>query len=442
MQAKKTYSVIGIGIGPFNLGMAALLQPVREVSSIFFDQNEEFNWHPGLMLDHTTLQTPFLCDCVSMADPTSPYSFLNFMKKSDRLYKFFIRENFFVLRKEYNLYCQWVARQLDNCKLHHKVVSIEYKDNLYEVAVLNLKTAYTNVYYAEKLVLGTGTRPSIPEFINPEKMPNALHTSDYLYRKEAILDSSSVAVIGSGQSAGEVFYDLLQHKKSGTELKWYTRPDRVFPMEYSKLTLELTSPDFVDYFYEMPSEVREQMLERQKSQFKGINYDLINSIYDTMYEMSVGGKPLNVHIQTSCQLEKVKKETDRLYTMYFREVDQNAHFTEHCEHLILATGYKYHEPSFLEGISHRIERASGGHFKVKRGYSVDKDETIFVQNAETRSHSLISSDLGMGAYRNSYIINRLAGREVYQIEQRIAFQRFGVNKTPAFSSSRLVPELI
>jgi len=442
MKSNQIYSVIGIGIGPFNLGLAALLQPVSDLSSVFFDQNEEFNWHPGLMLDQTTLQTPFLCDCVSMADPTSPYSFLNFMKKSDRLYKFFIRENFFVLRKEYNLYCQWVARQLDNCKFHHKVVSVEYRDNLYEVSVLNLKTTYTKVYYAEKLVLGTGTQPSIPEFISREKMPNVLHTSDYLYRKQDILASSSIAVIGSGQSAGEVFYDLLQHKNSGTELKWFTRPDRIFPMEYSKLTLELTSPDFVNYFHEMLPGVRKQMLERQKSQFKGINYDLINTIYDMMYEMSIDNKPLNVHIQTSCQLDKVKKETDKLYTLHLREMDQGVNFTEHCEHLILATGYKYHEPSFLEGINHRIERASGGLFKVKRNYSIDKDESIFVQNAEVHSHSLISSDLGMGAYRNSYIINQIAGREVYQIEKRIAFQQFGVSKASELSSPKLVPELI
>src|SRR5688572_30804900 len=114
MEDRKVYSLIGIGIGPFNLGLAALLEPVDDVSSLFFDQKEQFNWHPGLLFDHVTLQTPFLCDCVSMADPTSKFSFLNFLKKTDRLYKFFIRENFFVLRKEYNLYCQWVIKQLKN----------------------------------------------------------------------------------------------------------------------------------------------------------------------------------------------------------------------------------------------------------------------------------------------------------------------------------------
>ncbi len=75
------YNLIGIGIGPFNLGLAALLQPVNELSSIFFDSVSEFNWHPGLMLDSATLQNPFMgTDLVTMADPKSRFSFLNYLK--------------------------------------------------------------------------------------------------------------------------------------------------------------------------------------------------------------------------------------------------------------------------------------------------------------------------------------------------------------------------
>nr|WP_264550653.1 lysine N(6)-hydroxylase/L-ornithine N(5)-oxygenase family protein [Flavobacterium sp. N2038] len=50
MEDRKVYSLIGIGIGPFNLGLAALLEPVDDVSSLFFDQKEQFNWHPVCLL--------------------------------------------------------------------------------------------------------------------------------------------------------------------------------------------------------------------------------------------------------------------------------------------------------------------------------------------------------------------------------------------------------
>ncbi|MDO5970713.1 SidA/IucD/PvdA family monooxygenase [Flavivirga aquimarina] len=427
MNSTKIYSVIGVGIGPFNLGLAALIDPIEELSAIFFDQVEAFDWHPGLMLDYVTLQTPFLCDCVSMADPTNPYSFLNFLKQTGRLYKFFIRENFYILRKEYNLYCKWVSQQLSSCKFSHRVSSLAYKDGVYEVTVQNLKENKSVIYYAENLVLGTGTKPTVPEFVNEDVKNNVFHTSDYLYKKEELLESTSVTIIGSGQSSAEVFYDLLQQKPDNLRLKWYTRPDRLFPMEYSKLTLELTSPDFVDYFFNMPSDKQKGMLSSQFSQFKGINYDLINEIYDTLYMMSVGDKEVNVKIQPNSQLDDIEKDINGCYTLQFTQVEQERKFEDTSEYVVLGTGYKYSEPKFLQGISERISRKDNGQFDVSRNYNIGAHANdIFVQNAEIHTHSLISTDLGMGAYRNSHIINQIAGREVYKIEKRIAFQDFGV----------------
>ena len=51
-----------------------------------------------------------------------------------------------------------------------------------------------------------------------------------------------------------------------------------------------------------------------------------------------------------------------------------------------------------------------------------------MQNAEEHTHSVLAPDLGMGAYRNSVIIRAITGREVYPVEERIAFQQFGVEE--------------
>jgi lysine N6-hydroxylase len=427
MNTKKIYAVIGIGIGPFNLGMAALIEPVKELPALFFDQADEFNWHPGLMFDHVTLQTPFLCDCVSMADPTSPYSFLNFLKETGRLYKFFIRENFFVLRKEYNRYCKWVAAQLPSCRFSQKVTSVIYRNGYYEITVQHTKTGQIDTHTTERIVLGTGTQPALPAFAAGRDWEKVIHTSSYIPRREHILAGGSATIIGSGQSAAEVFYDLLQCRNPDFELNWFTRPDRFFPMEYSKLTLELTSPDFVDYFYNMSAGKRKDLLDIQKSQFKGINYDLINDIWDALYELSVDGADVKVRIQPGVQLNNITDNGEG-YTLNLTEVQQQQHFEASSDFVILGTGYKYQEPAFLQGIAERIARNADGKFEVHRNYAVDhQGSEIFVQNAETHSHSLISTDLGMGAYRNSFIINEMAGREVYKVEQRIAFQDFGVH---------------
>ena len=109
------HDVIGVGLGPFNLGLAALLEPT-DVDAVFFDDKPEFAWHPGLMLPDAEIQVPFLADLVTLADPTSPYSFLNYLHEQGRLYRFYFHERFHVLRREFEAYCRWVAAQLSSCR--------------------------------------------------------------------------------------------------------------------------------------------------------------------------------------------------------------------------------------------------------------------------------------------------------------------------------------
>jgi len=429
MKNNKIYDIIGVGIGPFNLGLAALLQPLESVDSLFLDQAESFDWHPGLMLDHATLQVPFMADLVTMADPKSKFSFLNFLKETDRLYKFYIRENFYILRKEYNLYCQWVSDQLPNCLFGKKVEHIRFDENqeIYTIEVLDLRNKDVVKYCARKLVLGTGTQPHLPDCMEGKNYPNVLHTSAYLDRKRDILNSASVSIVGSGQSAAEIFRDLLPETKNTLKINWLTRADRFFPMEYSKLTLELTSPEYVDHFYRMPPQQRKNILAKQPPLYKGINFDLINEIFDTLYEMSVGNTPLNVELKPSCRLDAISPEGNS-YLLSFTHLQDDVAFTNISDYVILATGYRYKEPKFLQGIEHLIQRTEDRLFEVSRYYTIDHKKSIYVQNAELHTHGFVTPDLGMGAYRNAMIINSLAGKEIYKVEKRIAFQQFNTSE--------------
>ncbi|WP_288445900.1 SidA/IucD/PvdA family monooxygenase [uncultured Chryseobacterium sp.] len=429
MTNEAVYNVIGIGIGPFNLGLAALSHPISELKTLFLDQRDGFDWHPGLMIDHVTLQTPFLCDCVSMADPTNPLSLLNYLKETGRLYKFFIREDFFIPRKEYNRYCQWVIEQLPQCRFSTQVVDITYEEGLYHVTTIQTKTKETTVFKTERLILGTGTQPYIPSFI-PKDDSRVIHTSSYLYRKDELLSQGKkIAIIGSGQSSAEVFYDLLQNRNEETHLGWYSRPDRFFPMEYSKLTLELTSPDYVEYFYNRSESARKTILSKQQAQFKGINYDLINDIYDFIYDLNIDNADPNLKIIPNSQLNRVDNSNPDFISLEFTQLEQEVPYDQEADYLILGTGYRYHEPLFLKNIQDRIKRDSSGLFDVNRNYSIDHNGgEIYVLHAEVHTHSYISTDLGMAAYRNSYIINDILGREHYKIEKKIAFQDFDVEK--------------
>jgi len=428
MKEQKTYDIVGIGIGPFNLGLAALCAPIESLSTLFLDQASEFNWHPGMMLNDATLQVPFMADLVTLADPTSPYSFLNYLKQTDRIYKFYIRENFFVLRKEYNAYCKWVISHLKNCHFGQKVSNVTYNNGIYQVEKTDQNTGATETIYAKKLVLGTGTVPKVPAFINPSLHQHVIHSSEYLKFKQTLLEQKTVSIIGSGQSAAEIFYDLLPETENGLKLKWFTRPDRFFPMEYSKLTLELTSPEYVDHFYNLSDTKRKQLLSKQNSLFKGINFELINQIFDKLYELSVDGKKINAELMPNCQLNNISITNDGSYQLDFYHTESEKEFAVNTRAVVLATGYQYHEPGFLAALGDRIARNTDGLFQVQRNYAIDiNGNEIFVQNAELHTHGFVTPDLGMGAYRNASIINAILGFEIYPVEKRIAFQQFSVN---------------
>lgn len=412
------HDFIAIGVGPFNLGLACLTDPIDELDGLFLDAKPAFSWHPGMLLDGTTLQTPFMSDLVTLADPTSRFSFLNYLKEIGRLYPFYIRESFYPLRAEFDDYCRWAATQLDSLRFGHRVQRVEH-DGAYVV------TTDRGAFRAHRLILGVGTEPYVPAACR-NLGGDAIHNSTYLPNKPALQAKRSITIVGSGQSAAEIYYDLLQDiDRCGYDLTWVTRSPRFFPLEYTKLTLEMTSPDYVDYFHALPPAKRDRLVGTQKALYKGINASLINDIFDLLYEKSRHA-PCATRLLTNTSVTGAQYDATRGYTLDLHHDEQDATTTHATDGLIFATGYQQRTPEFLQPIADRIRWDSQGRFDVRRDYSIDHaGNEIYVQNAELHTHGFVAPDLGMAAYRNSSIIRALLGREHYPIEKSIAFQDFG-----------------
>ncbi|MCK1799034.1 lysine N(6)-hydroxylase/L-ornithine N(5)-oxygenase family protein [Streptomyces sp. XM4193] len=421
------HDFIAIGLGPFNLGLAALTEPIDELDGLFLESKPDFDWHPGMLLEHSTLQVPFLADLVTLADPTSPYSFLNYLKQSGRIYPFYIRESFYPLRNEFNDYCRWAAHQLSTVRFGQQVTEVGYleQDALYAVHTLESATGERRVHHARRLVLGTGTPPHIPDSCRGLG-GDLVHNSDYLAHREALRAKSSITVVGSGQSAAEVYHDLLQDiSVHGYRLNWVTRSPRFYPLEYTKLTLEMTSPEYVDYFHSLPPRTRDRLNAEQKHLYKGIDAALINDIFDLLYTHERrGDRPTRLLTNTALESAEHDPATGT-YTLRLHQHEQERDFTLDTEGLVLATGYRYEVPAFLSPVADRIRWDDAQRYDVARNYSIDhRGEEIFVQNAELHTHGFVTPDLGMAAYRNSCIIRELLGREHYPVERSIAFQEF------------------
>ncbi|WP_256640934.1 lysine N(6)-hydroxylase/L-ornithine N(5)-oxygenase family protein [Streptomyces murinus] len=422
-ESSRIHDLVGIGLGPFNLGLACLTEPIAELDAVFLESKPDFEWHAGMFLDGAHLQTPFMSDLVTLADPTSPYSFLNYLKEKGRLYSFYIRENFYPLRVEYDDYCRWAAGKLSCVRFGTTVAEVSYEDDLYVV-----RTAAGDLLRARHLVLGTGTVPYLPESCR-DLGGDLLHTSQYMHRKAELQGKKSITVVGSGQSAAEIYYELLSEiDVHGYQLNWVTRSPRFFPLEYTKLTLEMTSPDYIDYFRALPEETRYRLEKQQKGLFKGINSDLIDAIFDLLYQKNVasGDRPVPTRLLTNSSLNSARYE-DEAYTLGFRQDEQGKDFEIRTEGLVLATGYHYAPPAFLAPLRERLRFDGHGRFDVARNYAIDvTGRGVFLQNAGVHTHSITSPDLGMGPYRNASIIREVLGSEYYPVEKSIAFQEFAV----------------
>lgn len=418
------HDLVGIGIGPFNLSLAALADRLDDVTAVFFDTRPEFSWHPGMLIEGTTLQVPFLADLVTLVDPTSPWSFLAYLREHDRLFPFYFAERFHVSRREYDDYCRWVSRSLDSCRFGATVRSVTPSDDdTWEVHVEG--PAGTRRVRGRNVVLGIGTAPVVPAPMRALLGNRVFHSADYLYRADEIGAEDSVTVIGSGQSGAEVFLDLL--RRGYRNLHWLTRSPAFAPMEYSKLGLEHFTPDYTGYFQGLPRTVRADLVPAQWQLYKAISAETIAEIHDLLYERLTHGAPtplLTPNVEaTAARLHEHRIEIS------CRQRQQGREFTVDTDAVVLATGYAERPPECLDPVVRLVNRDAEGRLQIGPDFRLDLSEPraggIFVQNAETHSHGVGTPDLGLGAHRAATILNSLTGRVAYRLPTRTAFTTFG-----------------
>lgn len=446
------HDLVGIGIGPFNLSLAALAEPLADLDAVFYEQRPGFAWHPGLLIDGTRIQVPYLADLVTLAAPTSDWTFLNYLKSRDRLFPFYFAERFHIRRAEYDAYCRWVAESLPRLHFRHQIDAIRWNHerDVFEVDFTHLdndgEAQALGRTYTRNIVLGIGTEPHVPDPLRPlVDAPGVpvVHAADYLTHRETLLAADHVTVVGSGQSGAEVFLDLLRHRPVGREkLHWIGRTEAFAPMEYSKLGLEHFTPDYTRYFHSLPETVRDRLTAGQWQLHKGIDADTIAAIHDELYRRTLhGGWPdavltPGVHLRTAGRIATTQIE------LHLEHVQQDTRRRMTTNAVVLATGYQERPLGrILAGLDPYMRRDNAERPRVDDEFRLVLDPvvtgSVYVQNAEGHTHGVGAPDLGLAAWRSATILNSLTGRETYRLPTRTAFTTFGLEQQePRIPSAR------
>lgn len=451
-EPDQPHDLVGIGIGPFNLSLAALAHGVpttpdhpRPLAATFYEQRPAFHWHPGLLIEGATLQVPFLADLVTLADPASPWSFLSYLRSLDRLFPFYFAERFHIQRAEYDAYCRWVSERLPGLHFGHQVDAVRWNPGraLFEVDFTQLdaegEAEALGRAYTRHVALGVGTEPFVPAPLKPlvgiASVP-VIHSSDYLRHRERLLSAGHITVVGSGQSGAEIFLDLLRARPAGAEkIHWLARTEAFAPMEYSKLGLEQFTPDYTRYFHALPEAVRNELVPRQWQLHKGIDADTIAAIHDELYRRTLHGGWPDATLTPGVLVRTAGRVANTRVELHLEHVQQGARSRLITDAVVLATGYRERPiDALLTGLDPYMRRDASERPRIDEEFRLVLDPAVtghvYVQNAERHTHGVGAPDLGLAAWRSATILNSLTGTTPYPLPRRTAFTTFGIGPEP------------
>jgi lysine N6-hydroxylase len=409
----RNHHVIGAGIGPANISVAALLEPVG-IQSLFFDRRPEFRWHSGMLFPGATIQNFYLKDLVTLADPTSPYSFLSFLLKKGRIYRYLNAGMPRVQRAEFEQYYRWVAESLPNLRFGSQIESVESDGENLVVDLGKEKVA------ARHLVLGTGLEPRIPAFAGPHLGPTVFHSSRFL-ECCASPAGKRIAIVGGGQSGAEILqYILSDSRRLPEKVFWITRRPNLLPLDDTPFIEEIFTPSYSNYFFALPGAQQERLLDVHRMASDGISADLLQAIYRRLYDLEFNegaGRPWSLYPES--EVEEMSPGPGG-WRLGLRELQPGKKGCLDVDTVVLATGLKQQFPAFLEPLRSRLD-LQGERFTFNEDFSIslegERRNKIFVQNAARHCRGLPDPNISLMAWRSAKIVNSLVGRQVYDVSE-------------------------
>jgi lysine N6-hydroxylase len=401
------FRLIGVGAGPANLSLAALLHGDPELPNVFFDGKPRFAWHDDQLISGATLQVSIFKDLVSLSDPGNRFSFQSYLHERGRMYHFLNAQFTHVPRSEFRNYLTWAAERNENIVFGETVRRVEFDG---EFRVVTDRREVT----ADNIAVGVGTVPRVPEFAAPHLGETQFHVSAYLSKSKG-LRGKRVAVVGGGQSGAEAFLDLISRPAAERPawVVWIARRRGYFPIDDSAFTNDFYTPDYSDYFYHLAEETRAEINVAHLLTSDGISESTLRAIYQELYRIQfldgaadrfglMPGRTVTAVDQVAGGWELSLRHNDEPHQTQCVPVDA----------VVWATGFAPADKSFLEPLRGRIE-IENGEFRLDEDFAAvwdgPPDRNIFLQNAARSQRGLPDVNLSLNAWRAKRIADRLRG---------------------------------
>ncbi|MFI8324289.1 lysine N(6)-hydroxylase/L-ornithine N(5)-oxygenase family protein [Streptomyces sp. NPDC085529] len=378
----RCHDVLGIGFGPANLALAiALEEEGHDLDVRFLEARPGPSWQSAMMLDGSDIQNHPVRDLVSLRNPRSRYSFINYLFENGRLLDHLNLPMEFPLRKEYAQYVTWAAGHFDRL--------VDYGTRVTGVTLdrdgdgrprYTVTTSAGETLQARVLVVGTGRAPYVPEPFDAVDSPRVFHLTRYLPAlrdlEEAGVVPRRVTVVGGSQSAVELTLDLAR-RYPRAEVTTLVRSLTLREKDTSPFSEEGYFPGFTDYYYGASRE-RKDAIDRfmRLTNYSSADGDVLRELYRLIYEQRLDGEQ-RVFVSGSRQVRSVEVGEDGV-RMSVDELNTGESEVHEADVVVLATGFRdlgpaAHQervPALMRGLAEEFAFDAHGYLAVGPDYEV------------------------------------------------------------------------
>lgn len=128
-------------------------------------------------------------------------------------FRFIFFKEWNIPRKEYEAYCRWVVDQLGNLHFNKRVIEVIPHEDYFTCGIVTMDTGSVDYVTSKHVIVGTGSEPMLPPGIEDNKDQSLIHSSSYTFHADRVKENDSIVVVGSGQSAAEVFFMTYSNPK-------------------------------------------------------------------------------------------------------------------------------------------------------------------------------------------------------------------------------------
>jgi L-ornithine N5-oxygenase len=406
--------LLAIGAGPSSLALAVAVEELARTElagdTLIVEQQDDVVWQRGMLLPWTQSQVSFLKDLVTLRNPRSAFSFVNYLHSVGRLDQFINLGSFTPYRMEISGYLSWVARSLPNVRIEYgrRCVSVQPFGAADGAGEWIVQLADGGAVVCRHLVVAAGRDPYIPDTFARIPRELVVHSTEFAARVGEFDPNRTrrIVVVGGAQSAAEMLWNAHQTFPNAS-CTMVMRSIGLNAYEISRFTNELFYPSFVDEFYAARPEAREQLLrEMHRTNYAGLTPEMLDTLYRQMYIERLTGTE---RLQMIPMVDVVNAELDGREVVLTLVDRKSGERTElRCDVVLLGTGFAKQMPRVVGDMASAVGLDE---ITVNRSYRMNLPPTFtgtcHLQGVNEATHGIADSLLSVLAARAEEIVTDL-----------------------------------